>query len=200
MSSINDKEILKNLNRKEGKSISILYEKYSEELFVSAYNMLKNKEVCEDIVQEIFINIWNKRRTLKINTTLKSYLYASVMYGVYGYLRKNSDKINVELTIGLKNHVQYSNPETELIQKEIISQINETIESLPEKCRIVFKMSRNQKLSHKEISEKLNISTKTVETHITKAIKVIRSSFGNIYSVGTFFFFLCVIMFSFIVF
>ena len=183
MNLTSDDKILETLNNGDEKSISILYEKYSKELFVSAYNMLNNKEVCEDILQEVFINIWNKRGHLKIKTSLKSYLYASVMYGVYGHYRKHNDKINVELLEGFNTHVQLSNPETKLIQKEIIYQINSIIESLPEKCRIVFEMSRNDQLSHKEIAKKLNISTKTIETHITKALKAIRSSLGNTYSI-----------------
>ncbi|MDO5979080.1 RNA polymerase sigma factor [Flavivirga spongiicola] len=183
MNFISDDEILQILKKGDEKSISILHEKYSEELFISAYNMLKNKEICEDILQEVFINIWNKRGHLNIKTSLKSYLYASVMYGVYGYYRKNSDKMNVELLEGFNTHVQQSNPETKLIQREIIAQINSIIESLPEKCRLVFEMSRNEQLSHKEIAEKLNISTKTIETHITKALKAIRSSLGHTYSI-----------------
>lgn len=183
MNSTSDQKILELLNSGDEKSISYLHGKYAEELFVSAYNMVKSKEVCEDILQEVFINIWNKRGDLKIKTSLKSYLYASVIYGVYGYFRKNSDKMNVELLEGFNTHIQKSNPETKLIQKEIISQINAIIESLPEKCRLVFEMSRNEQLSHKEIAEKLNISTKTIETHITKALKTIRSSLGYTYSI-----------------
>lgn len=183
MDSTSDDIVLEFLNRGEEKSISILYEKYSEELFVSAYNLIKNKEICEDILQDVFVNIWNKREDLKIKTSIKGYLYASVMYGVYGYFRKNKDKINVEFLEGFDTLIQQNNPETQLIQEEIISQINSIIESLPEKCRQVFEMSRNEQLSHKEIAARLNISTKTIETHITKALKIIRSSLGNAYSV-----------------
>ena len=141
--------------------------------------MLKNKEVCEDIIQEVFVNIWNKRGNLDVKTSLKSYLYASVLYKVYGYFRKNSDNIHVELIEGFNTHIQYSNPETKLIQEELLDKINEIVESLPKKCRLVFKLSRDRQLSHKEIALKLNISTKTIETHITKALKTIKSSLGH---------------------
>lgn len=183
MSYISDDEILKILKRGDDKSLSLIYEKYSETLYISAYNMLKNKEACEDIIQEVFISIWNKRKNLKINTSLKSYLHTSVMYGVYSYYRKNSNKMNVELLEGFNTHVQYDNAETLLIQKEIISQINYVVKSLPKKCRLVFELSRNEQLSHNEIAEKLNISTKTIEAHITKALKAIRSSLGTAYSI-----------------
>jgi len=183
LNSTSDHEILRILNKGDTNGITLLHDKYSEQLFISAYNMLKNREASEDLIQEIFIRIWNKRKNLKIKTSLKSYLYASVIHGVYAHFRKNRDKFNVQLLEGFNTYVHNNNPETELIQQEIIFQINSVIDSLPEKCRIVFKLSREEQLSHKEIAQKLNISTKTIETHITKALKAIRFSLGETYSI-----------------
>ena len=180
---IEDKQILDLLKIGDEKAITMMYEKYAEKLYISAYNMLKNKEASEDIIQEVFISIWNKKETLEVKTTLKSYLYACVAYKVYSHFRKNKENFKVELLEGFNTQVQYLNPETKLIQDEFINHINSIIDALPPRCKQVFQMSREEQLSHKEIALKLNISTKTIETHITKAIKALRTSLGKSYSI-----------------
>lgn len=178
-----DEKILARLNKNDEKALSILYERYWEKLFISAYNLVKKREVCEDIIQEIFINIWNKRGEIKIHTSLKSYLYTCVTYKVYDYFRKNNKVIEVQLFENIEKRIQDSTPESKLIFKELVAHINLHIDLLPEKSRIVFKLSRIEQLSHKEIAKKLNISTKTVEAHITNAIKILRTSLSTYASI-----------------
>lgn len=174
-----DTVILDRLSKGDATALNLLYETYWEQLFISAYNLLKNKEACEDILQELFISLWNKRERLQINISIKSYLYASVTYKVYDYLRKNSKVIQLELLEDFDNRIHFSDPESKMIHKELVNHINEVIQTLPEKCRKVFIMSREEQLSHKEIAEKLKISSKTVEAHITKALKAIKLSLGS---------------------
>ncbi len=176
---ISDKELITRLNKNDEEALAILYKKYWETMYLAAYNLIKKKEVCEDIIQEIFINIWSKRGKLEIKVSLKSYLYTSTIYKVYDYFRKNSKVIKVELLENFDKRLQYSNPETKLIHNELIEHVNLAINELPEKCRIVFKLSREEQLSYKEIASKLNISVRTVEGHIAKAIKLLKSSLGN---------------------
>ena len=78
----------------------------------------------------------------------------------------------------LKKRFQYATPETKLMHKELVEQINAIVETLPKKCRKVYKLSRQEQLSHKEIAERLEISTKTVENHITNALRIIRATLG----------------------
>jgi len=177
---IKDAAILERLANSDTTALNLLYETYWEQLFISAYNLLKNKEACEDILQELFISLWNKREKLQINISIKSYLYASVTYKVYDYLRKNSKVIQLELLEDFDKRIHFSNPESKMIHEELVQLINEAIQTLPEKCRKVFVMSREEQLSHKEIAEKLQISSKTVEAHITKALKTIKLSLGSL--------------------
>ena len=88
--------------------------------------------------------------------------------------------IKVELLENFDRRIQASNPESKLMHKELITHINAAIDLLPDKCKIVFKLSRDEQLSHKEIAKKLNISTKTVEAHITIALKALKSSLSTI--------------------
>lgn len=146
---------------------------------MSSYNVLKDKELCEDIIQDIFMNIWNNREKLEIHISLKGYMYACARYQVFNQFKKNKDKIHVEFFDDLDKRFQHSTPETQLMHDELVQQINSIVESLPLKCQLVYKLSREEQLSHKEIAERLDISTKTVENHITKALQVIRLSMGS---------------------
>ncbi len=160
-------------------ALTELYNRFWQLLFMSSYNVIKDRELCEDIIQDIFMNIWHNREKLEIHISLKGYMYACARYQVFNHLKKNKDKIHVELFDDLEKRFQHSTPETEMMHDELVHQINLIIETLPDKCRIVYKLSREEQLSHKEIAERLDISTKTVENHITKALQVIRLSMGS---------------------
>lgn len=179
-----EQELLFQLKKGDEHAFRELYNLYWEKLFIAAYNLLKNKELCEDLLQEIFISLWNKRQTLVIKTTLQNYLYACITYKVYDYFRGNSVLLKTELLEKFDKRIHASNPETLLMHQELIAQIQIAIEALPEKSKAVFKLSREDQLTYNEIAEKLNISTKTVEAHISKSLKLLRISLGTQMSMG----------------
>lgn len=184
-SELNSDILLVNrLRNGDESALTELYNKFWQLLFMSSYNVIKDKELCEDIIQDIFMNIWHNREKLEIHISLKGYMYACARYQVFNHLKKNKDKVHVELFDDLEKRFQHTTPETELMHEELVQQINLIIETLPDKCRIVYKLSREEQLSHKEIAERLDISTKTVENHITKALQVIRLSMGSTASVA----------------
>tara|TARA_R110000868_G_scaffold358814_2_gene620534 strand:- start:207 stop:758 length:552 start_codon:yes stop_codon:yes gene_type:complete len=176
-----DNDIIEGLKDDNKRALTILYDNYWKPLFISSYNLLKNREVCEEIIQDVFIDIWNKRAEIQIKVSLQSYLYACVRYKVFAEIRKNKI-IRVELFEDLNNRFQYASPETKIMNKELKSHIKGVVENLPKKCKNVYKLSRHEQLSHKEIAEKLNISTKTVENHISNALRILRTSLGNVLS------------------
>jgi len=179
-----DTVLVDRLRNGDNKALTELYNSYWQMLFVSTYNVLKNKELCEDIIQDVFMNIWHNREKLEIKISLKGYLYACARYQVFNQFRKNKDKIHIEFFDDLDKRFQYATPETEMMHNELMQQINCIIETLPEKCQMVYKLSREERLSHKAIAEHLNISTKTVENHISKALQIIRLSIGSSASVA----------------
>lgn len=187
MSNLNSNPDTVLINRlREGDKLALtkLYNTYWQLLFISAYNIIKDKELCEDIIQDVFMNIWHNRENLEINISLKGYLYACARYRVFNQFKKDKDKMHIEFFNDLDKRFQYATPETEMMHDELVQQINTIIETLPEKCQLVYKLSREEQLSHKEIAERLNISTKTVENHITKALQTIRLSMGSAASVA----------------
>jgi RNA polymerase sigma-70 factor (family 1) len=173
---IEDKELMDRLRSGDDLALKLIYDKYWNQLFMSAFNMLQDQQVCEDVIQEIFINLWNKRQQIEIKVSLRAYLFASTRYEVYRQVRLGSvqESIFDQIHERLESPSEYGNIE----YKELLSQINSIVDKLSTKCKVVYKMSREEQLSHKEIANQLDISTKTVENHLNKALRQLRTSLG----------------------
>ncbi|MEP5338133.1 MAG: RNA polymerase sigma-70 factor [Algibacter sp.] len=180
-----DNDIIQGLKADDKKALTAMYNNYWKILFLYSYDLLKDKVVCEEIIQDVFIDIWNKRNELQIKISLKSYLYGCVRYKTYTEFKKNKRK-RVELIEELDRRILYTTPETKMMEKELKQHVDFVVEGLPKKCRRVYKLSRNEQLSHREIAEQLGISIKTVENHITNALRVIRSSLSSILFIALF--------------
>ena len=174
----NDLDLVKRLQQNEEEALTIIYKEYWQIMYMAAYNLIKDSSVCEDIVQEVFISLWQRREKLQIKTSLKSYLYTSTVYKVYDHFSKNKKILKDELFDNFENKIEASNPETKLMHEELIRHLDAIVDSLPDKCREVYKLSRENMLSNKEIAEQLNISQRTVEGHISKALKILKESLG----------------------
>lgn len=175
---ITDLDLVKGLQDNKEEALTKIYNKYWEVMYMAAYNLVKDQSVCEDIVQEVFISLWQRREKLAIKTSLKSYLYTSTVYKVYDHFNKNKKMLKDELFDDFENKIETSNPETKLMHQELISYLDSIIDTLPDKCKEVYKLSRENMLSNKEIAEQLNISQRTVEGHISKALKILKESLG----------------------
>jgi len=169
-----DVQLIHRLKQDDETALSVIYKNYWQPLYVSAYHVIKDKQICEDIIQELFIKLWNKRHEIEITVSLKAYLYASIRYEVYRQIRMGAIRGDIydDLLERIHTPAVYGNIE----YKELIAQISSIINKLPEKCREVYKLSREENLSHKQIAAQLNISTKTVENHLTKALRQLRTS------------------------
>lgn len=169
------------LKKGDKKAFEHIYDQMSEALYGYVYKRVKNREISEGIVQEVFMSLWSKRDELNITTTVKSYLYGMAKFQVLNYMR--GEKVRQKYFDNLSAFVltQSSNPTEELLQlKDLKFLIEQSISQLPDKCQQAFRLSRYEHLSIKEIAEQMEISTRTVENYLTKALKHLRSDIGGL--------------------
>ena len=169
-----DQKILMHLAQSDVRAFDFLYQKYFSKLYGAVYKRLQNRELTEEIVQELFISLWERRAVLSISTTIEAYLFSSVKYLVIAQYKKNNlfeqYSASIETTHKDENFTE---------QAVSFDELNEAYQKalliLPERCREVFLLKRNG-LSQREISEQLDISEKTVENQMTKALKMLREA------------------------
>ena len=155
-------------------AFELLYNRYWEQMLTIAYYRVGCLETAKELVQDVFANLWQRREKLAIRTTFATYLSSAMRYAVLDYIR--SQAVKEKYVTAIKKTVQGANNTTlESIEYQELTQVlNQEISKLPIKCQTVFKLSRIDHHSNKEIAEQLKISPKTVENHLTKALKVLR--------------------------
>lgn len=153
-----------------------------ESLFKSHYQFLCNyaqqyvedADAAQDICQKIFIKLWEKREEIDPEQSIKSYLFTATRNRCLNYIRDNKKYRSTLLDIDCADFEIVAEEDT-FAEEELKEKIETALNNLPEKCRLVFKMSRYQNMKYKEIAEELDISQKTVEAHMSKAMKSLRT-------------------------
>ncbi|WP_020529732.1 RNA polymerase sigma-70 factor [Flexithrix dorotheae] len=166
-------------NKREFK---VLFDFYLDELCDFANNYLHSPELAEEVVCDVFIKIWEKRKRVPEIQNIKSYLYKAVKNQSLKLLEKESKFPHLQSDTSFssyvhENLVEYNNPESALLYNSLYKEIDEAIESLPFQCKTTFKMVKENGLKYKEVAEILNISVNTVENHMGKALKRLRKRF-----------------------
>jgi RNA polymerase sigma-70 factor (ECF subfamily) len=151
-----------------------LFEYYYVPLCLYAKRYVENKAVREDIVQDVFFTIWEKRKQIKVNTSAKNYLMASIKHNSLDYLRRQGYQQEYQNKV-IENTPVYSENIDELYNlKELQELLAKTLEKLPEEYRIAFIMSRMEEKSVSEIAEKLSVSIRTVERYRNRAMEILK--------------------------
>lgn len=168
-----DQELLANIANGDSRAFEILYRRYFSKLYGAAYKRLQDKEITEEIVQELFVSLWERRESLPIES-IENYLFSSIKYLVIAQFKKNSlfEKYSSTLT---QNENDDNFTEQTVAFDELNDAYKQALLTIPERCREVFLLKRSG-LSQREISEKLDISEKTVENQMTKALKMLREA------------------------
>jgi RNA polymerase sigma-70 factor (ECF subfamily) len=173
-----DTFLTRKLKGNDPKAVSILYQQYFKDVVGVAYDIVKDTEVAKDIAQELFISIWIKRHELDFKKSMKMYLMQSARNQSFYYLRKNSKDRPLrldDLTDPGETFISSGNrKDQEMEFNELNIRIHRVIEKLPPACKEVYKLSREEKMTNAQIAERMNLSVKAVEKHITKAVKIIR--------------------------
>jgi len=163
-----------------GGAFEIIFRQYYEGLCRYAALWIRDPDDCEEIVQNVFVRLWEKREQLSIDSSLKAYLYKSVYHAALNMIRHNQ----VKATYAHMKEQQEQHSELQSAQslKALEQRIEKALETLPEQCRLIFSMSRFQELKYREIAEVLNISVKTVENQMGKALRLMRHNLADFLS------------------
>jgi RNA polymerase sigma-70 factor (ECF subfamily) len=161
-----------NIRQGDEQSFELFFKNNYQRLCSYAYTFLKDTDDAEDIVQQIFVNMWEKRQTLTIETSVMAYLMRAVRNAALNKLKHAEVKERY-------TDVQELNPSTEnvtstVFKNELQKQIFHAIETLPPQCKIIFELSRYEELTYNEIARQLNLSVKTVENQMGKALRIMR--------------------------
>lgn len=177
MNTVSDTELLSKLRENSHEAFRHLYERYWDKLYVVARNRLGNRWEAEEVVQDVFYKLWRRRQTLSLKGGFENYLAVAVKFEVINRFSKRDHASAYRLH--LKHDYSEADRGTlrQLDFDELRLRLEKTVQGLPAKCSIVYRLSREQGYSNREIAKHLNISVKTVEGHLSKALKVLRSVF-----------------------
>ncbi|HRN58577.1 MAG TPA: RNA polymerase sigma-70 factor [Agriterribacter sp.] len=177
---ISDEILVARLQKGDQLAFEAIYTRYWQTLYAIAYNRLKAQAEAEDIVHDVFTLIWQRRYEVKPGS-LSAYLAAAVKYAVLSHIRKRDSARKYILHESATIRMEVTS-DHQLHHKRILQMVQSEIERLPERCRLIFKYSREKGMSTKEIARTLNLSDKTVENQISKALHHLKSSFRNVFS------------------
>ena len=185
----NDKEMIRRLKKGNIEAFNQIFYAYSSKLYHFAYGYLKSKEDAEEMVQEIFLKIWDKRTNIKEEYQFRSYLFSIAFNYIKKYFRSEA-LINKYIEFATPD-----NPETEQTHEDVNYaslklMVDQLVERMPEKRKAVFIKSRFEGKNAKDISEEMNISQSTVENHLNQALRFLRQHLKDEALAGLLFFWL----------
>jgi RNA polymerase sigma-70 factor (ECF subfamily) len=157
-------------------ALKALYNRYGRKLLQLAFAIVRSKEMAEEVVEDVFIKVWKKREQLRKIENFTFYLYVMTKNSSRDYLRKYGNRKMINLDdVALPYYRLDTTPEDLMISEEVIHQINKAINELPTKCRLIFKLVKEDGLKYREVAELLHLSRKTVENQVGIALKKIHS-------------------------
>jgi RNA polymerase sigma-70 factor (family 1) len=176
-----DQELFGLIKEGDDNAFSEIYKRYWKDMYHNACKILRNEDLAQDIVQEVFISLWNRRTELTVQHP-KSYLQQSTRFAVLKAIRNL--KMDEQFNNRLREITTELITDDPLLFKEQQEILHKLLAELPEDCKEVFRMSREEQLTYKQIAEKLAISEKSVERRISKSLKFLRENMSLEVCVG----------------
>lgn len=178
--NISDEELFQLVKKSNSNALKVLFKKYYQNLCYFSFSYVKEKQIAEEVVSDIFIKLWEKRAQINIGLKLKSYLYTAVKNQSLNYLRSNklhSEKLNSVDQITL---TMIDNPDDNLRYEDLKKVMDNLIETLPDKRKLIFRMNKFDELSYEEIASILSISISTVRNQMVSAVKYLNKQYTSL--------------------
>lgn len=182
-SELTDFNLLDLLKKGDRLAYTQIYDRYERLLFMHAYSRIGKTEEARDVVQDVFIALWNTRERLEVATSFRAYLFTSVRNRIFTLLAK--EKLQSDYLSSLQDYISNWNEGADynLRYAQLMKIIDQEIAQLPKKMREVFELSRYEELSHKEIAEKLSLSEQTVKKQVHNALKILKTKLGSAFPI-----------------
>lgn len=183
-SNLSDVELVDLLKSGNQLAYTEIFERYTRVLLRHAFRLLSDHEEAHDVVQDVFLQLWQKREELSFKTSLSAYLYASVRNRIFNLLSHQKVILRYAESISSFMVEGYNIIEDQIREKELALIIEKEVDALPPKMREVFLLNKKDELNYREISERLNITSETAKQQVYKAMKILKlkiDSFLSIY-------------------
>lgn len=187
MKGLDDLQLLLLIRKENDAAFQEVYDRYWAGLYNSAFKRLKNAHLAEEVVQETFLNLYTKRASVQISSSLSPYLFSVLKFKVIDEIRKQISVNTYQQHVAGLPFASDLNGQELLEKKEVKDQFDHFYDTLPKKCREVFLLKQDE-LSNQAIARELNISEKTVEGHVSKARRLLKSYMGDLYLGARFWF------------
>ncbi|SCW45059.1 RNA polymerase sigma factor [Mucilaginibacter sp. NFR10] len=179
-SHISDQELWLAVRNDDEYAFAVLFDRYWVRLYKTALRYLKDRENSEEAVHDVFLNIWDRRHQLDIES-VPNFLLSAIRYQVYNRMRAAKPPVILELdNLEAGSFPDYNQGDFRIKNQELLQELSYYLEKLPKRCQEIFYMSRMENLSNQEIAVRLGISKRTVENQITVALKHLRSCFKQV--------------------
>jgi RNA polymerase sigma-70 factor, ECF subfamily len=187
-----DDELMQEIKADNMVAFDILYRKYSKRLYKFGYSILKSQEESENLIQDVYLSLWENRDKVEKDISVKYYLFTIAHNSAISMIRKKTRESQfIEYLRSLQENVEEP-VNMELEYNELTNKLDEIIKGLPDRQKEVYLLHRNEGLKYSEIAARLDISVNTIENHMSRALKTIREKLGNYSLAAVLLFFLFV--------
>lgn len=181
---LDDMELAALLKTGDEGAFKVIYQKYWDKLLVVAGRRLGNVNEAEETLQDIFLNLWKRREKFQLQVSFDHYFAVAVKFEIINRLARRSKEQQRNNAYAQQSSAEHESPYIRFDLERLQKEVEHTINSLPPKCQLVFRMSRETDLTNQKIAQTLNISEKAVEKHVTTALKTLKSRFGHLFVIA----------------
>ncbi|PWS28616.1 RNA polymerase subunit sigma-70 [Pedobacter yonginense] len=171
---LKDEELTALLKQGDAYSYTEIFERYNRLLLRHAYRLLSNDDKAHDVIQDVFLQLWQKRNEIEFNSSLSGYLFTAVKNRIFKLFAHQKVVLRYAASISAFMIEGYNIVEDSLMEKELSALISKEIDALPSKMREVFILNKKEHLTYKEIAERLNITDQTAKQQVYKAMKILK--------------------------
>ena len=187
-----DEELMQEIKADNMFAFDALYKKYSKKLYKFGYSILKSPEESENLMQDVFLNLWENRHKVEKDSSIKSYIFTIAYNSAISVIRKKAKESQFVEYLKSLQQINIEPVNVELEYNELTKKLDEIVKALPQRQKEVYLMHKVDGLKYSEITERLHISVNTIENHMSRALKTIRKKLGNYSVIAILFFYLFV--------